>query len=615
MPNTVPGPVPPPTDIARCKLECVLCRPDPMKYILSDLEIDTGRQLVSRADDPIPLPKLSYDLLLVLVRAAPNLVSPDELMRLVWPGIIVSPETISQRIKLLRDALDDDPRVPRYIAGLRGRGYQMVAAVEKIVDSPAATPPAPISAKSVAILPFLDMSENKDQEHFSDGLTEELINRLSKIPDMRVPARTSSFYFKGKSEDIPTIAKKLMVAHVLEGSIRKSGDRLRVTAQLARADNGYHLWSETYDRRLDDVFKVQDDIAAAVVKALKVSLLDAGVPHIAPTANSEAYTLYLQAGSLAKRDSSADSLRAYDYLNQALRLDPRFALAWAALAELYTNDSVEWGKIFPPDDGTGQNLDLSATKFALGSNRVSVAAHDAGARALALDPNEADIHRSMARVMWWFDFNWDAADAELKKARALDPGSARIFEQSAQLAITMGRLTEGLALANDAATLDPLGTVYLDIGAAYHRLGVLDQAAAAYRHLIEIHPTRAGAHFRYGLVLLSQHEPQAALEQFERDEPWYREAGVPLAFDALGRHCDADRALAIAERNWGSGMAYQISYVYAARGDVDRAVAWLERAYRQRDAGLLTITRDPMLRSLTGNPGFKALLRTLTLPE
>src|SRR3984893_2379711 len=429
-----------------------------MKYILSDLQIDTGRQLVSRADDPIPLPKLSYDLLLVLVRAAPNLVSLDELMRLVWPGIIVSPETVSQRIKLLRDALDDDSRVPRYIAGLRGRGYQMVAAVEEIIDSPAATPPAPISAKSVAILPFLDMSENKDQEHFSDGLTEELIKRLSKIPDMRVPARTSSFYFKGKSEDIPTIAKKLMVAHVLEGSVRKSGDRLRVTAQLARADSGYHLWSETYDRRLDDVFKVQDDIAAAVVKALKVSLLDAGVPHIAPTANSEAYTLYLQAGSLAKRHSSADSLRAYDYLNQALRLDPRFALAWAALAELYTNASVEWGKIFPPDDGTGQNLDLSATKFALGSNRVSVAAHDAGARALVLDPNDADIHRSMARVMWWFDFNWDAADAELKKARALDPGSARIFEQSAQLAITMGLLTEGLALANDAAKLDPLGT-------------------------------------------------------------------------------------------------------------------------------------------------------------
>jgi TolB-like protein len=592
-----------------------LRRPDPVKYILNDLQIDTGRQLVSRADDPIPVPKLSYDLLLVLVRAAPNLVSLDELMRLVWPGIIVSPETVSQRIKLLRDALDDDPRVPRYIAGLRGRGYQMVAAVEVIVDGPAVLPPAPISAKSVAILPFLDMSENKDQEHFSDGLTEELINRLSKIPDMRVPARTSSFYFKGKSEDIPTIAKKLMVAHVLEGSVRKSGDRLRVTAQLVRVDNGYHLWSETYDRRLDDVFKVQDDIAAAVVKALKVSLLDAGVPHIAPTANSEAYTLYLQAGSLAKRNSSADSLRAYDYLNQALRLDPRFALAWAALAELYANDSVEWGKIFPPDDGTGQNLDLSATKFALGSNRVSIAAHDAGARALALDPNEADIHRSMARVMWWFDFNWDAADAELKKARALDPGSARIYEQSAQLAFTMGRLIEGLELANDAVTLDPLGTVYFDIGAAYHRLGVFDQAAAAYRHLIEIHPTKAGAHFRYGLVLLSQHEPQAALEQFERDEPWYREAGVPLALDALGRHCDADRALAIAERNWGTGMAYQISYVYAARGDVDRAVAWLERAYRQRDAGLLTITHDPMLKSLTGNPWFEALLRRLRLPE
>ena len=484
------------------------------------------------------------------------------------------------------------------------------------VVAPAVIPAAArSSSKSVAVLPFLDMSEKKDQEYFSDGLSEELINLLTKIPDMRVPARTSSFYFKGKSEDIRTIAKMLMVTHVLEGSVRKSGDQLRVTAQLVRADNGYHLWSETYDRRLDDVFKVQDDIAAAVVKALKVSLLGAGASHIAPTANSEAYTLYLQAESLAKRNSSADSLRAHDNLNRALSLDPRFALAWAALAELYTNDSVAWGKIFLPDGGPEQNLDLAAANFALGSNRVSAAAREAGARALALNSDVAEIHRVMARVLWWFEFQWDAADAELKKARALDPGSARIAEQSAQLAITTGRLSEALVHAELAATLDPLGTVYWEIGGAYHRLGALDQAAAAYRRLIELHPTKAGAHFRYGLVLLSKCEPQAALEEIERDELWYREAGVPLALDALGRHSEADGALAIAERNWASGMAYQISYVYAARGDVDRALSWLERAYRQRDAGLLAITHDPMLKRLEGNPRFRAILRDLKLQE
>jgi TolB-like protein/Tfp pilus assembly protein PilF len=585
-----------------------------MKYRLGDLTVDTGRQVVNRGTDRIALPKLSFDLLLVLMRAAPDLVAPDELMRLVWPRLVVSPETINQRVKMLRDALDDDPRAPRYIGGLRGRGYQLVVAVEELHEDPAASAFA-ISAKSVAVLPFLDMSEKKDQEYFADGLAEEVISLLTKIPELRVSARTSSFYFKGKSEDVPTIAKKLLVAHVLEGSVRKSGDRLRVTVQLVRADNGYHLWSETYDRRLDDVFKVQDDIAASVVKALKVKLVDKDVQRNAPTANSEAYTLYLQAESLAKRSSSDDTVRAHGSLRRALQLDPEFALAWSALAELYTNDSAAWGKIFPPDDSVGTTLDLATKHFLLGTNKVSIAAHEAAARALALEPGIGDIHRVMARILWWFDFDWSAAEAELDKARELGPGDARISQQAAQLAMTTGRLAEASVLADVAATLDPLGTVYLDIGGIQHRLGELDQAAAAYRRLIELHPTRAGAHFRYGLVLLCQHRPQSALEEFERDEPWYREAGLPLALDALGRQSEADHALSTVERNWGSGMGYQISYVYAARGDADRAVAWLEQAYQKRDAGLTTLSHDPMLRGIAGNPRFKALLHRLKLPH
>ncbi|HEY2419276.1 MAG TPA: winged helix-turn-helix domain-containing protein [Steroidobacteraceae bacterium] len=585
-----------------------------MNYTLGDLTIDTGRQQVSRGARALPLPKLSYDLLLALVRAAPNVVSLNELMRLVWPGIVVSPETVSQRIKMLRDAIGDDAREPRYIGGLRGRGYQMVAAVEQTTHSSSTLPAMTISSQSVAVLPFLDMSELQDQEYFADGLAEELINLLAKIPDMRVPARTSSFYFKGKSEDIPAIARRLMVAHVLEGSVHKSGDRLRVTAQLVRADNGYHLWSESYDRRFDDVFKVQDDIAGCVVKALQVKLLDAQIHHPAPTANSEAYTLYLQAESLIKHHTSEDSLRAYDCLRQALELDANFAVAWAALAELYTDDNVMWSKRFSLDESDGQNIDLATRDFLLGTTKLSGAAKTAGARALALDPDAADIHRALASVVLFFDFNWDAADAGLKKARALDPGNARITEQSARLAIAMGRLTEGLALANLAVSMDPLGTAYWAVGSAHHRLGALERAAAAYRRLIELHPTMPGAHFRYGLVLLSQGQPQAALEQMERDEPWYQQTGVALALDALGRRAEADRAQALAETNWGNGMAYQLSYIYAARGEQDTSIAWLERASRQRDAGILSMAHDPMVASLTGNPAFKALQRKLKLP-
>lgn len=485
--------------------------------------------------------------------------------------------------------------------------------------APATTPAATaISDKSVAVLPFVDMSEKKDQEYFSDGLSEELIDMLTKIQDLRVPARTSSFYFKGKSEDIPTIARRLMVAHVLEGSVRKYGNHLRVTAQLVRADNGYHLWSETYDRNLDDIFKVQDDIAGSVVKALNISIMKADVPRVAPTANSEAHTLYLQALSLARFSNTADSLLAHDDIQRALRLDPKFALAWAALAELYTDDAVDWGQVFAseghPDYATGVFPTGPDWKVIL--KRAGAAAHEAAESALMLAPKLAEAHLAMARVLCWIDWNWEGADAELKKARELDSGSADITKAAADLAIAMGRIAEGLELATLAAAQDPLGTAYWEVGAARHRLGALDEAAAAYQHLVELYPTGSGYHFRYALVLLSRHSAQAALGEMERENgPSYRQAGVPLALDALGRRSEADRELAVAENKWGGGSAYQISYVYAARNDVEHAIYWLERAYQQHDGGLLSMKHDPMLTNVEHDPRYKALLHRMKLPE
>jgi tetratricopeptide (TPR) repeat protein len=271
--------------------------------------------------------------------------------------------------------------------------------------------------------------------------------------------------------------------------------------------------------------------------------------------------------------------------------------------------------VFPLEDSVARNADLATSSLLVGTNRMAVLAKEAAARALALDPEAAEIHRVMAVVHFFADFNWDAANTELNRARTLDPGNALISKQSSLLAMTTGRLTEALEFAKIAISLDPLGTAYSPMGRAYFRLGELDEAAAAFRRLIELHPTKAGYHFVYGLVLLAQHQPQAALEQMQRDEPWYRQTGVALALDALGHRADADEARALAELNWGNGMAYQISYLYAARGEVDQAIAWLERAYRQRDAGLSLIVSDPMLKSLAHIPSFKALLRRLKLPD
>lgn len=496
----------------------------------------------------------------------------------------------------------------------------------------AAPATAVVSEKSIAVLPFTDMSEKKDQEYFADGLSEELIDLLAKVPDLHVPARTSSFYFKSKSEDIQTIAHKLLVAHVLEGSVRRSGNHLRVTAQLVRADNGYHLWSETYDRNVDDIFKVQDDIAGAVVKALKVSLLQTEAPRAAPTTNSEAYRLYLQAVSLARRESAGDTAQAYAYLREALKLDPQFALAWAALAEDYTDDTVNWDTVFSSANSlearTGSGNSRAASTTDVGSklpsqsttwqsiaNIVVTGSHDAADRALRFGPNLPETHLAAARVRLYVDWDWAGAESEINKARELDPRNAGVTQLAAALAITVGHLQQAIDLAQLAATQDPLGTASFELGKANHRLGKLGDAENAYQQLLALYPNSSGFHFRYGLVLLALGRPEAALEEFNRDIPPYRQAGLPLALDALGRRADADRELALAESQWGLGMGYQISYIYASRNNAERAMYWLERAYEQHDGGLISMLHDPLFKNIEHDPRFTALLRKMNLPE
>jgi TolB-like protein len=475
---------------------------------------------------------------------------------------------------------------------------------------------APVSDKSIAVLPFTDMSEKRDQEYFSDGMAEEIIDLLVKVPELKVPARTSSFYFKGKSTKIPEIARELGVAHVLEGSVRKSGDHLRVTAQLVRADNGYHLWSETYDRQLDDVFKMQDEIAGAVVKALKVSLLEREAPSAILTTNTQAYDLYLQACSLIKLGTSEDTLKAYADLQQAVRLDPKFGLAWATLAEVLTQDNVPWYRIYKPVAATSRMQTSPVQDWGPILTQVRADARSAAEQAIKVDPDLAESHAAMGDLHAWVDWDWTAADADFKRARELAPGNARITQTAAEIAIDLGRVSEGLQLANLAAAQDPLGGATRTIGWAQYVSGALDEAQASRRKSIELSPTANNVHFDYATVLLARREPQAALAEFEREiHTAFREVGLPLAFDALGRHSDADHAIALAEQKWANAMAYQIAYFYAARSDFVRSFYWLERAYEQRDGGLADMKVDPMLRNLRGDPRFRTLLRKMKLPD
>jgi serine/threonine-protein kinase len=472
------------------------------------------------------------------------------------------------------------------------------AATVAIVSPASPAPAAAISEKSVAVLPFVDMSEKKDQEYFSDGLSEELIDRLTKVPDLRVPARTSSFYFKGKSEDIPTIARRLMVAHVLEGSVRKSGMTLRITAQLVRADNGYHLWSQTYDRKLDDVFKVQDEIAGAVVSALKVSLADGSALNVTTPKNTEAYTLYLQgrainrnAGNKAQEDSAAE------YMRKAIKADPTFAKAWAWLSTVLANEVA-----------------LNYVR----ADAVSAEMRRATARALALDPNSSDAHRAKGQICVTLDWDWEASLAEYQKAYDLDPTDPNTLGVLGGTLFNLhGESDTVLALFQKSIDLDPVGSSsYTDIASYYYETGRLPEAEAAYRKAIDLLPTAPGGHAGLGTVLLLRGEAAAALAEFQRDpDESNQRQGAALAYFALGRRAEANAALAEMKRLDATTNASNIVEALAYRGEIDQAFVWLDRAYQQRDFGLSGINRDPLLKSLHGDPRWKAFLRKMKLLE
>jgi len=408
----------------------------------------------------------------------------------------------------------------------------------------------------------------------------------------------------------------LGVRNILEGSVRKSGNHLRVTAQLVRADNGYHLWSETYNSTVDDVFKTQDEIAGAVVGALKVSLLGKETPNAKVTTSTEAYDLYLQARSLIYRDTSDDSLKAYAILHKAVDLDPNFALAWATLANLLTRDSVLWERVFPVPAETRRQLDnddLQGWQSVWEEARVE--AHAAADRAIERGPTLADSHAARARILSLLDWNWTGAEAEMKRALVLDPGNASINLSAADIIADLGRLPEAIRLAVRAKELDPLGDAHI-LGWLQYANGELDLANASLQRVIELYPTVERVHFHRACVLLAMGKPADALSELELEPHGvFRETGRPLVLDALGRRAEADRAIALAERKFGNGMAFQIAYFYVARRDFDRTFYWLERAYKQRDGGLSDLKIDPHFRGLKTDPRYKAMLRKVGLPE
>ena len=490
----------------------------------------------------------------------------------------------------------------RFVVAPRREAARVVAASsEPATPVAAAKPPVEVvpssgvpdieSDPSIAVLPLVNMSSDKEQDYFSDGISEELLNLLAKVPKLRVIARTSSFSFKGKDVPIPEIAQQLRVATVLEGSVRKAGDKVRITAQLIRASDGSHLWSETYDRTVDDIFKVQDEIAAAVVEQLKIKLLGA-----APTAkpvDPKVYPLILQAEALSDRQTRESREQAAELFRQALVLAPDEVRAWTGLGRVYLNQSL-FG-----ERAAAEGIPL---------------ARQAANKALEIDPASVMALGTLSRIASDFELDLATGARFIQRALELDPGNLNILNSAGIMLFGMGRADESLPLMEYRVEHDPANpTAHNNLGNARDIAGLPDAAIDAWRNALRLSPDFVGTHTQIGYVLLAvRKDAAAALEEFE-SEAWepMRLQGRALALHTLGRKEESDAALDALISKYGGDQGELIASVHAWRGDGDAAFEWLERALAAHDPGLAIALTDRLLGSLHADPRWLSFLRKI----
>ncbi len=498
-------------------------------------------------------------------------------------------------------------RVHRLLSG----GTAPSAPIAPLRAVPAAAPAMTLPASeapSIAVLPFVNRSRDEEDEYFSDGLADELLNVLSKIRGLRVAARSSAFTFKGKGATVADVGRALNVATVLEGSVRKAGARMRISVQLVKVADGYQLWSETYDRTLEDIFAVQDDIAQSVVKELRATLLgeavdaktgDAATEAVAAavkgrSTNPEAHRLFLQARYFIDRSTAEDTAKGIGYLKEALALEPEFALAWAELGRAHIAEA-NWG--------------WSSAAEGFGRAREAVA------RALALEPDLPDGLVGLGWIQMFHDRDWSGSEASYRRALELAPGNALVLHQAGFLVANLGRFDEAIELGRRAVAQDPLSAAaYFFLGTIFWVAARHAESEAALRKALDLAPQRAATRAWLSIALLNQGRVEEALAEASREpEEWGRLFAMAIIHEVAGRRTESFEALRELAEKRGGEAAYQVADLHALRGEANLAFEWLERAYDQRDPGIGWTMVDPFLRSLHADPRWDAFLRKLGL--
>ncbi|MEP6636000.1 MAG: tetratricopeptide repeat protein [Acidobacteriota bacterium] len=571
-------------------------------YEFDAFRLDAAQRVLLRLGEPVPLTPRVFDTLLYLVQHHGKVIEKDELMREIWQDAVVEENNLNQNVSTLRRVFGESRGENRFIVTVPGHGYRFAADVRKSTGRAAEILPG----KTIAVLPFVNMSPDPENEYFCDGLAEELLNALARIEGLKVSSRTSVFTFKGKNAAVEEIGRALGVSSILEGSVRQSGSRLRITVQLVNVSDGYHLWSERYDREMRDIFDVQDEITLAVVNALKVTLLG-GQKAVALkryTKNTKAYHLYLKGRYFWFKSAPQEFRKSRDYFQQAVEVDPDYALGYFGLASYYGFAS-SWG-MMPPKEGWPR-MELATSK------------------ALALDDTVAEVHHGLAALRWVYFRDWTGADAAFQRAIELNPQIGAIHSHYSIYLTVVGRSDEAIAEGKRALVLDPLFIrAHRNQGARFYHARRYVEAVQQHLEALELDPNDAQVREELGDVYEQMGLSSEAITEWERAmllsgdsessallRRTYDEEGFTTALEAVAR-----KRLA-----WLTAAAKQGQYVPVVgfaraclrMGDKEEALRWLEKAVEERNALSLLINSDPFYDSLRADPRFATIVKAMNL--
>ena len=577
-------------------------------YRFGPFILDVADRSLKRDGTPIPLTPKAFDLLVALVEHAGRLVEKDLLLKRVWPDVAVEEGNLTKGVFGLRQLLEE-PSGTRYIETVPKRGYRFVApvaaepprsAIEKLPAERAAEPPP----NAIAVLPFRDMSANRDQEFFCEGMSEEIINALGRVPGLRVASHTSSARFKAAALDAPSIGRGLAVSWLLEGSVRKSGDAVRIAVQLVRASDGFSAWSGRFDRRLDDIFTVQDDIAGMIAETLTQRVGSGAAPLVTSrTSSHEAYALYLEGRYLWNKRPGDVVWQALERFERAIALDPAFAPAHAALASVYgTLGAWEFG-VLPPAEALAK-------------------AKAAARRALDLDPQLAAGRTAVGYTTLHFDWNPDAACREFDEAIALSPAWVDAHHWHSHALCAAGRFRESVAACRRIVELDPLNPL-MHAHVSWHHYMAQEFAAALEQaqRVVRMEPSFHWGYFFAGWALERLGRAGEAVDVL--NEAVRHSSRSPVMLAGLGHALavlqDRDEAVRIAEelervRGTKGLFAYELGVIRAALGDRDQAFEWLKRSVDERSGWIAYLRVDPRLEGLHADPRFVNLTLAVRRP-